>query len=149
MSNKIDLKEIEQKAFTELMIDGVNEIFVGLLLIFCPLFFLYPFIVVFVPFFLFFGTPVIESIRERTTYPRIGRVTFKSEEDQEGYALRKSLLTFLLYILGITIITFTAMFIFEGEILPVYSWYKWIPLWFGIVMFGPSQLLVEKTGQKY
>ena len=47
------------------------------------------------------------------------------------------------------IITFLAMIIFEGKILEMHQWYSWVPLLFGLIMFGPSAFLVEKTGQKY
>ena len=37
LNEKIDLKEIEQKAYHEFMIDGITEILAGLFLIFTPL----------------------------------------------------------------------------------------------------------------
>ncbi|MFX0173538.1 MAG: hypothetical protein ACFE9L_16730 [Candidatus Hodarchaeota archaeon] len=149
MNTKIDLKELEQKTFNEFMIDGTTEILVGLVLFFIPILFLRPFFVVFIPFFIFFGHPITEFIRERLVYPRIGRVEFKHEEDKEDFSIKGSLLEFLLFLIGAILITFVAMFIVEGDILDLDIWYKWFPLLFGLIMFGPSLYLVEKTGNRY
>ncbi|MFX0181998.1 MAG: hypothetical protein ACFE95_02855 [Candidatus Hodarchaeota archaeon] len=149
MNEKIDLKEIEQKTFAEFMIDGITEILAGILLIFSPILFLRPYFVVFIPFIILFGHPVTELIRERLVYPRIGRVEFKHEADTEDFSVKKSLVEFLLLILGAILITFTTMFIVEGEIFDLELWYKWFPLLFGLIMFGPSLYLVEKTGNRY
>ncbi len=40
------------------------------------------------------------------------------------------------------------MVIVEGRILEMENWYKWVPMLFGLIMFGPSLYLVEKTGEK-
>jgi hypothetical protein len=145
VNEKIDLKKIEQHTFHEFMIDGITEILLGLVLIFMPLLFTIPVFVVFVPFLLLYGPPFIESIRDRTTYPRLGRVEFKQDAEREGYSVKKSLLEFLLFILGAIVLTFIIMILIEGEF--HYSLiYNWIPLLFGLIMFGPSLFLVDKTG---
>jgi hypothetical protein len=149
LNEKIDLKKIEQKIYSEFMIDGITEILAGLVLIFVPVIFFNVTFISFLILFIVFGKPVVENIRERTTYPRIGRVEFKSEEDQEDYSVKKSLLSFLLLLVGTGVITVTVMFIVEGEILNTSLWYKWVSFWFGQIMFGPSLFLVEKTGQKH
>lgn len=147
MNEKLDLRKIEQQTFHEFMIDGITEILVGLVLLFVPVLFFMPVFVVFIPFFILFGAePLIDFIRERTTYPRIGRVELKTE--LEDFSVKRSVLEFLMLILGAVVITFIAMFIVEGEITNLQLWYKWIPLCFGLIMFGPSLFLVEKTGQQ-
>ncbi len=148
MNEEIDLKEIEQKTYHEFMIDGITETLAGIILIFTPLFILNPIFVVFVPFFILFNRHIIETIRERTTYPRIGRVEFILEEDKGDFSVKRTFLEFSLFILVTVLVTFTMMFIFEGEILDASLWYKWVPLLFGLIMFGPSLFLVEKTGQR-
>ncbi len=55
---------------------------------------------------------------------------------------------FLLLLIATTI-TCVSMIIFEGKILEISLWYGWVPLMFGLIMFGPSLYLVEQTGQKY
>lgn len=149
VNEKIDLKRIEQKIFAEFMIDGITEILAGIFLIFSPLIFLRPYFVAFIPLIILFGYYGTEFIRERLVYPRIGRVEFKHEADTEDFSVKRSLLDFLLLILGAILITFTTMFIVEGEILDLDIWYKWVPLLFGLIMFGPSLYLVEKTGNRY
>lgn len=148
LNETLDLEKIEQKTFGEFMIDGITEILAGLLLILMPLFYLKPYFIGFLVFFVLFGYFGVEKIRERTTYPRIGRVEFKRDAEKADYSVKKSLLEFLLLLILTVIITFTVMFFIEGEILAAHLWYKWVPLSFGLIMFGPSLFLVEKTGQR-
>jgi hypothetical protein len=148
-NDKIDLKRIEQHTFHEFMIDGIVEILLGLVLIFMPILFTIPIFVVFVPFYIFYSKFIVESIRERTTYPRIGRVEFKREGDKKDYSIKKSLLVFLLFISVVFAITLVVMVVIEGKF-ELALVYKWIPLLFGLIMFGPSFFLIEKTGhQRY
>ncbi|MFX0202538.1 MAG: hypothetical protein ACFFCW_41050 [Candidatus Hodarchaeota archaeon] len=148
MNETIDLEKIEQKTFGEFMIDGFTEILAGLLLILMPLFYSKSIFIVFLVFFVLFSHLGVEKIRERTTYPRIGRVEFKRDDEKADYSVKKSLLDFLLLLLATVLITFTVMYFVEGEILASHLWYKWVPLTFGLIMFGPSLYLVEKTGQR-
>ncbi len=146
-NDKIDLKKIEQQTFHEFMIDGITEILLGILLIFLPVLFIHVSFISFYIFFILFAQPIVEFIRERTTYPRLGRVEFKREEDKEGYSVKKSLLILLLLFLGSIVITFSMMIIVEGEF-DLSLIYKWIPFLFGLIMFGPSLFLVGKTSQQ-
>lgn len=148
LNETIDLEKIEQKTYGEFMIDGITEILAGLVLILMPLVFLKSIFVVYIPFFILFGHRAIEKIRERTTYPRIGRVEFKREDEKTDYSVKQSFLVLVLFLLGTVLITFTVMSFVEGEILAAHLWYKWVPLMFGLIMFGPSLFLVEKTGQR-
>ena len=149
LNNKVDLKELEQKTYNEFLIDGITEFLAGLLLLFSPLFLLSPIFVVFVPLLLFIGPQALEYIKQRTTYPRIGRVEFKEQEKLDDFSIKKSLREVLALFLVVFILTLTFMMAFEGEILHIYLWYSWVPFMFGLLMFGPSLFLVEKTGQRY
>lgn len=150
MNEKIDLIEIEQKTYLEHeMIDGISEILVGFLLIFSPLFLFSPIFLIFIYIPVFFAGPLVNFIRERTTYPRIGRVEFKTDQDKEDFSVKRSILVFLLFMLVTALIAIIMMVIVEGKILNISSLYKWAPLWFGLVMFGPSLILVEKTGRRH
>ncbi len=148
LNEKIDLKEIEQQTFHEFMIDGITEILSGLVLIYMPILFHNPIFVAFVPFLILFGGPVVDSIRERTTYPRLGRVELRVDSESEDFSMKRSILEFSLFILSAFIITIIVMFVVEGDITNPQLWYKWVPLLFGLIMFGPSLFLVEKTGQR-
>lgn len=148
LNEKIDLKEIERQTFYELMIDGITELLAGLVFIFVPILFFNPIFVAFTPLIFLFGPHIIDSIRERTTYPRLGRVELKTEVDSEDISVKRALLEFSTLLLCSIIITFIVMFIVEGEIINFQLWYKWVPLLFGLIMFGPSLFLVEKTGQQ-
>ena len=149
LSKKIDLKELEQKTYNEFLVDGITEFLTGLILLFSPLLIINPIFVAFVPFLLFLSPQALEFIRQRTTYPRIGRVEFKEEEQLEDFSVKKSLREVLALFLVVIILTFTFMMAFEGEILDISLWYSWVPFAFGLIMFGPSLFLVEKTGQRY
>ncbi|MFW9996056.1 MAG: hypothetical protein ACFFD4_28710 [Candidatus Odinarchaeota archaeon] len=151
MNEKGNLEEYEQKAFGETMIDGITEILAGILLLSLPVIFAHPYLVVFIALFVIYGQFALDFIRERTTYPRIGRVELKIEENPA--TVKRSLLELLLLLLGSILITFMTMIIVEGGIPAlesVYeSLYRWIPLCFGLIMFGPSLYLVEKSGNRY
>lgn len=149
MNKKINLKDLEQKTYNEFLIDGITEILAGFLLLFSPLFIINPIFVVFVPFLLFLSPQALEKIKQRITYPRIGRVEFKEEEEIDSYSVKESLRNLLALLLVVIILTFAFMMAFEGEILDISEWYSWVPFMFGIIMFGPSLFLVEKTGQRY
>ena len=149
MSKKNHLKTLEQKTYNEFLIDGVTELLAGVVLLFLPVLFLNPIFVAFVPFLIFLSPQLVEYIRQRTTYPRIGRVEFKEEELNEGYSVRKAAFEFLLLVLLILLLTCIFMIVFEGKILEISLWYSWVPFMFGLLMFGPSALLVEKTGRRY
>ena len=130
------------------MIDGITEILTGLVLIFLPIILIHVSFIVFFVLFILFGQPVVDFIRERTTYPRLGRVELRTETDSADFSLKKSMLEFSLLILSAIVITLIVMFIIEGQIFNLQLWYKWVPLLFGLIMFGPSLFLVEKTGQR-
>ena len=149
LNNELSLKELERKTYNEFLIDGIAEILVGIVLLFLPVLFMNPIFVAFTVFILFLGPQAVEFIRQRTTYPRIGRVEFRVEGQSGEYSMKKSLLEFLILISAVIILTLTAMIIFEGEILHIYLWYSWVPFIFGLIMFGPSLFLVEKTGLRY
>jgi hypothetical protein len=149
LNNELSLKELERKTYNEFLIDGLTEILVGIVLLFLPALMMNPIFIVFTPFLLFLSPQMIEFIRLRTTYPRIGRVEFKVEEESGEYSVKKSLLELLLLFFTVIILTFAFMVIFEGQILEISLWYSWVPFTFGLIMFGPSLFLVEKTGLRY
>ncbi|MHA1945002.1 MAG: hypothetical protein ACXAC6_14970 [Candidatus Hodarchaeales archaeon] len=149
MNDELSLKELERKTYNEFLIDGLTEILTGIVLLFLPVLFMNPIFVAFVPFFLFLSPQLFEFIRQRTTYPRIGRVEFKVEEESGEYSTKKAILELLILLLVVFILTLTFMIIFEGKILHIYLWYSWVPFIFGLIMFGPSLFLAEKTGLRY
>ncbi len=149
MNEKPDLKQLEQKTYNEFLIDGLTELFVGVVLLSTPLMYLNPVFVIYIPFLLFFGPRLFEYIRQYTTYPRIGRVEFKVAGLDEQSSTQKTVIEFLLFCLVILILTCLAMIIFEGKILDPSQWYGWVPFIFGLIMFGPSAFLADKTGRRY
>lgn len=149
MNNLIDLKKIRQKTYYETYyLDGLTELFVAIMLLFSPIIFFVPFFVVFIPIIMGISVPLTEQIRNKITYPRIGKIEIK--EDLGKKSVRRNLTELGLLFSGGVIITLIVLMIFGGDPSNLYDWVKWIPMIFGIIMFGPSIFLVENTGyQRY
>ncbi|MHA1984138.1 MAG: hypothetical protein ACW967_07265 [Candidatus Hodarchaeales archaeon] len=144
MNNNIDLEKIKRTTFHEMMVDGTTEIFSGLMLIFSPLLFFRPIFVVFIPFLILFNIPLTEFVRNRITYPRLGRVELKVEFGNKS--VRRNLLELGLLLFTGLILTLIALVAFNGDPFSIYDWGRWVPMLFGWIMFGPSLYLVESTG---
>ncbi|OLS22899.1 MAG: hypothetical protein HeimC3_28420 [Candidatus Heimdallarchaeota archaeon LC_3] len=144
MNNNFDLEIIQQTAFQEMMVDGLTEIFVALMLIFSSLIFLNPIFVIFVPLIIIFNLPVTEYVQNRVTYPQLGRVELKVDLGEKS--VRRSIIEFGLLLFTAIILTLIALIIFNGDPFNVYDWARWVPMLFGVIMFGPSLYLVENTG---
>jgi hypothetical protein len=90
--------------------------------------------------------PLSKSLQSRFTYPRLGYFKVKTEDP------KKLIPGILLFTFGIMIVFFILLIIFTGgdpKVLYDYdNWYRFLPIVFGIIMFGPSLDLVDKTGQR-
>jgi hypothetical protein len=102
MSLKIDLKEIKRRANHAAFQDGLMEIFMGLFLFFFGGAMAtsagagVPFIV----FAIFFANPLIERIKVRYIYPRIGYVKLPPEPETTGIGIAKAAILFVVVLLG-------------------------------------------------
>ncbi|MHA1990001.1 MAG: hypothetical protein ACW981_00565 [Candidatus Hodarchaeales archaeon] len=144
MHNNIDLEKIKQTTFQDMNKDGLVYIFAGLMLLFTPFFYFNPAFVVFIILLVFFSVSVVEYIKNRITYPRIGRVELKVDFGEKS--IRRNLLELILLLFIAITITLLILLLFEGDPLNIYDWGRFIPLLFGLIMFGPSVYLVENTG---
>ncbi len=133
---KVDLEEIERKAYRYSQQDGFTEIFMGLFFIvyggichdiFSDLEVEFP-VVPFIVFFVFFGA-FLEIIRSRVTYPRIGRV--KITERIESWFFIAVILPFALF----PLILYAAFTLF-GDVVNLAPWVKWAPALLGAVLVG-------------
>ncbi|MHA2424077.1 MAG: hypothetical protein ACXAEF_04770 [Candidatus Thorarchaeota archaeon] len=138
-----DLKRLEQNAFRDSMKDGSTELLGGFLLLLAPIMFYQPsFIAFFVVFYILLLPQGIERFRQKYTYPRIGYVKLRTSESDTD------LKPFLLLLVISILITGIATYLFTGDIFNIYNWIPMFPLFFGVLMFGPSAYLVEKARSK-
>ncbi len=144
---KVDLKEISQKVYRHEYVDGFMFIFIGFILfITAGIINLHPVfnIMLVISFLLCF--PISKILRSRFTYPRIGYFKVKTDD------LKKVFPGILLFTSGIIIGFLILLIIFangDPEVIYDYeNWYRFLPIVFGLIMFGPSLDLVDKTGQR-
>ncbi|MHA2107890.1 MAG: hypothetical protein ACW99R_09325 [Candidatus Hodarchaeales archaeon] len=144
---KVDLKEISQNVHRHEYVDGFMFIFIGFILfITAGIINLHPVFnsILIISFIACF--PISKALRSRFTYPRIGYFKVKSED------LKKVFPGILLFTSGIIIVFLILLIIFaNGDPEVIYddeNWYRFLPIVFGVIMFGPSLDLVDKTGQR-
>lgn len=142
MSDKIDLKKMEQRANRLLNQDGLTEILLG------AIFFVssaslsgHGSFIPFLPIYIIFLKNIVESFRNRFTYPRIGYVKVPDEESKD---VGRGILTFI----GVVMVLFVVGVYFSSEGISFNSLYKWLPLGIGVFLYGPFQYLFSKTGDK-
>jgi hypothetical protein len=141
--NEDDLVKLEQNAFRDSMKDGVPETLAGIMFILTGIMFHQPsFVGVFVVFYLLLLPRLVESFRQKHTYPRIGYVKLKTAESDA------SIQPFLLLLVIVASLTGIATQVLTGDAFNIYNWARLIPFALGLLMFGPSIYLVEKSGSK-
>ena len=141
--NDDDLVKLEQNAFRESMKDGVMETLAGFVFLIMAVMFQQPaFIGVFVVFNLLLLPRLVEVFRDKHTYPRIGYVKLKTKESD--FSIRP----LLLLLVVVATLTGLATQLLVGDVFNLYNWLILMPFALGLIMFGPSIFLVEKTGSK-
>lgn len=143
----VDVKEISQKVYRNEYIDGFVFIFLGFILFFTAgIINLHPvfmslLVIAFIAFF-----PISKALRSRFTYPRLGYFKVKTEDP-------KTLVPgMILFSSAVIIVFIVLLLIFTGDdpraLYDFENWYRFLPIVFGLIMFGPSLDLVDKTGQR-
>lgn len=142
MSDKIDLKRMEQKANRLLSQDGLMEMLLGAIFFassasfsgsgsFVP----------FLPLYIIFMKKIVEAFRIRYTYPRIGYVKVPDEETSEFGKGVYVIVAAVAILLGVGIYFVSNDISFDGII-------KWIPVGIGIFMTGVFKYNIEKNGDR-
>ena len=142
MSDDKDLMKVEQATTRYSMQDGFVPIFMGLILIVTSGAIWASWLSAYIALFVVFGPQLLETFRERYTYPRIGYVKLRGEESSTR--IGAGILGFIVICLIISLIS---MYLVHGTI-TAELFYVWAPAWFGMIMIGPSLYLVEKTGSR-
>jgi hypothetical protein len=142
MNEEQDLKTIEQGSFREIMQDGFTEIMAGTIFLVFPAIIAKPaFVPIFVVFYIFFLPQFVEVVRKKYVYPRIGYVKLREEEPPKVTA--GVVITVILMIAGgIVLIYLISIGLISPDLL-----YRWVPAFFGLIMWAPSVYLKDKTGQ--
>ena len=138
----------EQLNYRELMRDGLSEILTGIILLMMPGLFLEPIIVpFFVVFFVLFMPQIVERLKKRYTYPRIGYMKPREDESTTStssprFSLGLAVVVLLIFITVIAI----GYSLWQGLVDRYFIW-QWLPTVFGFIMWGPSLYLRDRTGQ--
>ena len=138
MTQNINLKEIEKKAYRDSQQDGLMEVMMGLILMTFGGFFYSPVFAFYILLIVFAGR-IVESIRRRYTHPRIGFVKFHEENPKDA------LTGVFLFEVAVIVIMFTLISIF-GEVTDYSQWVKWSPLFFGMILVGPFAHAQSRSG---
>ena len=138
--NEADLEEMEQKTYKEFMQDGFTEIFVGIFLVGMGSLFAVERTIVFIMLFaVIFFPRIMERLKRRYTYPRIGYAKLHVDPP------KKTARGIFSYILVVIVAMAVALFIIFGDI-SVDLWYRWSPTLMGAMMTGAFIYLAGKTG---
>ncbi len=138
MTQTINLKELEKNAYRDSQQDGLMELMMGLILMAFGGFF-YSTVFVFYILLILFSGRIVESIRKRYTYPRIGFVKFPQENHKHN------LTGVFLFEFAVIVIIFTLISLF-GDVTDYSQWVKWSPLFFGMILVGPFAHVASKSG---
>lgn len=140
MITKIDIKEIEQKAYSGSTQDGLMEIMMGILLIVfgatygSVLYFIFAFLI---PIFLF--PRLMEAIRKRYTYPRIGYAKLPVDDPKKT---AKGIFVYTAVVIALMVICFLLF----GKAKDAATYKKWSPALMGVLLVGGFLYAHGKSG---
>jgi hypothetical protein len=144
MNNGIEISKIKKSLFTENMVDGLTEIFLGLIMIFTPFLFIKPYFVVFAGILVVFNIKIVEFVKEKITYPRLGKIDVPL--DYSSKSNKRSLMGLMVFFFLVLIIDTIVLALFGSDLSNINDWAMSVPFLFGMIMFGPSKTLVENSG---
>jgi len=139
MSKEIDVKNIERKTFADSQQDGLLELVMGICMIAIStrLFSRVLVVMLVLPVILFH--PLLEAMRKRFTYPRIGYVRLIPDKPKEVIS------GIFLVSVAVAVIMVIVFLIFGG-IRNFELWLRWCPFWGGTVLAGMFSSFASKSG---
>ena len=142
MSEKINLKKMEQNAYKLVNQDGLMELLMGAILFVVSSTFggassLSPFLAIYVIFI----KKIVEGFKKRYTYPRIGYLKLP-EDDSKNIGIG-----ILTYMGGVMLALVAFIYLVYGGLSGA-LFYKWLPLLIGLIFFGGLQYHYSKSGDK-
>ena len=139
LSDDIDLKEMERRAYRAMQRDGITEMLVGLVLLVVGGTWGTGATGILPVFIILYMNKVLEYIKERVTYPRIGYAKLPEEDSVETGKGIFLFMASVMIVLGIGIVLF-----YGG--LTSHLIYQWLPTFFGLMMLGAFTYMRGKTG---
>ncbi|MHC4119403.1 MAG: hypothetical protein ACYSWO_18060 [Planctomycetota bacterium] len=139
MSREIDVKAIERKTFRESQQDGLLELVMGICMIAISTRLFSRVLVVMLVLPVIGFHPLLEAMRKRFTYPRIGYVKLIPDKPKEVVAG-----IFLVSVIVVCILA-VALLIFGGAG-SFATWLRWCPFWGGTVLAGMFGSFASKSG---
>jgi hypothetical protein len=139
MSKEIDVKNIERKAFADSQQDGLLELVMGICMIAIStrLFSRVLVVMLVLPVILFH--PLLEAMRKRFTYPRIGYVKLIPDKP-------KDVITGIFLVSIAVAVILVIVFLIFGDITNFELWLRWCPFWGGTVIAGMFSSFASKSG---
>jgi len=141
MEQQVDIKKIEQKAFTQSQQDGLMEFVMGICLLAMSTRLLSRALIGMFPIAMLIFRPALTAMRKRFTYPRTGFV--KLVEDKPKDAIAGIALVTL-----IVIAVLAVAFIIFADVTDFGLWIKWVPLRAGVVLAIMFVSLAAKSANK-
>ncbi len=139
MKQEINVKEIEQKTFSQSQQDGLMEFVMGICLLAMSTRLFSRVLIGMFPLAMILFRPALNATRKRFTYPRTGYVKLipdKPKDAISGIAL----------ITLIVIAVLAVAFILFADVGDFGLWLKWVPVWAGVVLAIMFISLAAKSG---
>lgn len=139
--NEVDLREMEQKVYRESMQDGLTELLLGILLVGAGILFVVKLSIVFIVLFMLFAPRILENLKRKYTYPRIGYMKLHMDPP------KKTAFGIFSYMLLVIVVMVVALVIIFGGI-SADLWYRWTPTFMGAMLTGAFVYLVGKSADR-
>ncbi len=140
MNEEPDLRELEQHTFRVAHQDGLIEILSGLMIMAIGILLVNRIFVVYVAILIVFQAVAIEGIKERYTYPRIGRVKLKPELETD-YGPYWPVFAVAMIVALTSVI---ASIYIQNELIEIVA--RWAPLIMGIGLLQQFVTRVQRSG---
>jgi hypothetical protein len=143
MENSMDLKALQQKAYRYDAQDGLLEFLMGVMLFFVARAVVTPHLAWLPALLIFPMRWALKFFKERFTYPRIGYVKLRTDEEtprEFGMGILRYLAVIVL-IIGVGLLAF-------GEVGSWQYWMKWMPAIMGGFCSGGFLYAAQKSGFK-
>ncbi|MFW9907486.1 MAG: hypothetical protein ACFFEF_02835 [Candidatus Thorarchaeota archaeon] len=140
MNEEIDLVRLEQATFRTANQDGLTELWMGLMILAIALVLVQAAFAATVAFLILYQAVLNEKIKEKYTYPRIGKVKLRNEKEMpSGYGW---LIVVALMIPALAAVVFSQRI--ENDLLLLIA--NLAPVLVGIGLVPPAAYLVERSG---
>ena len=139
MEQQVDLKKIEQKAFSQSQQDGLMEFVMGICLLAMSTRLFSRVLIVMFPLAMLLFRPVLNAMRKRFTYPRTGYVKLVPDKPKDAIAGIALITLIVIAVLAVAFILFADVGDFG-------LWLKWVPFWAGVVLAIMFISLAAKSG---